>query len=69
MDFPVQINKIRMGLSIIYFKGSQVGFSKYFNYELQSLNVIFILANSAGPDEMLHLVHFIWVFTVCQSTP
>ena len=30
MDFPVQINvnTIRMGLSIIYFKGSQVEVSK-----------------------------------------
>ena len=28
MDFPIQINTIRMGLSIIYFKGSQVEISK-----------------------------------------
>ena len=28
MDFPIQVNKVRMGLSIIYFKGSQVEISK-----------------------------------------
>ena len=28
MDSPIQINAIRMGLSIIYFKGSEVGISK-----------------------------------------
>ena len=28
MDFSIQINTIRMGLSIIYFKGSQVERSK-----------------------------------------
>ena len=28
MDFPIQASKIRMGLSIIYFKGSQVEISK-----------------------------------------
>ena len=28
------------------------------NYALQSLNIVFILANSAGPDEMLHVAAF-----------
>ena len=27
-----------------------------------------MLANSADPDEMPHMWHFIWVFTVYQST-
>ena len=35
MDFPIQINTIRIGLSIIYFKGSQV--ENPYNYTLQSL--------------------------------
>ena len=30
-----------------------------------SLNIVFVLINSEAPDEMLH---YIWVFTVCQST-
>ena len=46
MDFPIQINTIRMGLSIIHFKGFPD------NYELQSMKFKFILPNSAGPDEM-----------------
>ena len=31
---------------------------------LQSLNIVFILANNANPDD---LWHFIWDFTVYQS--
>ena len=30
-----------------------------------SLKVVLILANGAGPDDMLH---FIWIFTFCRST-
>ena len=33
-----------------------------------SLNVVFILANIADHDEMQLLLHFIWVFTVCQRS-
>ena len=50
MDFPIYIDTIRMILPIVYFKGSQVEFSK--------LRVIyvpedcFILANNTDPDEM-----------------
>ena len=43
---------IRMGLSIICFKGSQVDFPN--KYVLQSLNIAFIIANSADPDEIKH---------------
>ena len=39
-----------MGLSIICFKGSQVDFPN--KCVLQSLNIAFIIANSADPDEM-----------------
>ena len=39
-----------MGLSIISFKGSRVDFPN--KYVLQSLNIAFIIANSADPDEM-----------------
>ena len=28
MDFPIQVNTIRMGLSIVYYKGSLVEISK-----------------------------------------
>ena len=50
MEFPIQIATIRMGLSIISFKGSQVDFSN--KYVLQSLKIAFIIANSADPYEM-----------------
>ena len=41
-----------MGLSIICFKGSQVDFPN--KQVRQSLNITFIIANSAGPGEMQH---------------
>ena len=55
IDFPMifpYIATIRMmGLSIIYFKGSHIDFpNKYLH---QSLNIAFIIANSADPGEML----------------
>ena len=50
IDFPIQIATIRMGLFIICFKGSQVDFTN--KCVLQSLNIAFIIANSADPDEM-----------------
>ena len=39
-----------MGFSIIYFEGSKVDFPN--KCVLQSLNIAFIKANSADPDEM-----------------
>ena len=50
IDFPILIATIRMGLSFICFKGSQVDFPN--KCVLQSLNIAFIIANSADPDEM-----------------
>ena len=58
MDFTLHIDLhvLSMGLSILYFKGSHV---YYFNYNaFQSLNVVFILVNSADPDEMQHYASF-----------
>ena len=62
----MQINKIRMRLYITYM---YLEISKYCNYELQFLNIVFILANRADPDEIMQFAAFIWVFTVCQSIP
>ena len=31
------------------------------------MKVVLILANSADPDECSVMLHFIWVFTICQS--
>ena len=48
--FPIKIATIRIGLSIICFKGSQIDFPN--KCALQSLNIAFSIANSADPDEM-----------------
>ena len=50
MDFPINIDTISMGLPILYFKGPEV---EVLNYDVfLSLKVVFILANSADPEEM-----------------
>ena len=54
---------IRMRLSFIYFKGSQVGIPKY------DVFLFLRIVNSVDADEMPHYVaFFIWVLTVCQSS-
>ena len=45
-----------MGLSIMYFKESQVEYSKLWLFLY--LKVLFILANSADPYEMQHFAAF-----------
>ena len=69
MDFPIQMEAIRIGLSMMYFKGSQVVIPNY--YVFLSVGIVFTFTNSVDPDEMqmkCHtLRHFIWVFTVYQS--
>ena len=56
MDFPIQINTIGEGLSIIYFMGSHVEISKL--EVLQSFKIVLVVANSADPDEMPHYAAF-----------
>ena len=53
MDFPIHIDAISMGLTILYFKGSQIEFLKKYDVFLP-LEVVLNLANR--------------VFTLCQST-
>ena len=51
MDFPKRIYTIGIGWSILYFRDHM---SKILNYDIfMPLNIVFILANSADPDEML----------------
>ena len=50
INFSIQIAT----LSILCFKVSQVDFPN--KCVLQSLNISFIIANSADPDEMQHLL-------------
>ena len=54
-----------MEWTVLYFKGSRVKISINDVFLSLSLKIVFILANSANLDKMLH---FIWVFGVCQST-
>ena len=56
MDYPIHIDTISMELSISYFKGFSVKIS--INGVLLSLKIVFILAYSADPDEMLPYVAF-----------
>ena len=56
VDFPIHIDKINMGLPIVFFKGSQVKFSKCDVF--LSVRVVLILANSADPDQMQHYAAF-----------
>ena len=52
MDFPTQINTIRMGLSIKYFKGSHIGLSKLLCIIMMSLKIVLNSAKCVDPDEM-----------------
>ena len=55
IGLPSHIDTISMGLSIVYFKGSQ-NFLK--NDVFLSLKVVLILPNSADPYEMQHHAAF-----------
>ena len=61
MDYPTHIDTTSMELSILYLKGLP-GEILLYNYVFMSLKIVFILANSADPDEMppysaIHLGH------------
>ena len=40
-----------------------------YDFKKKILNIFFTFTNSEDPDEMPHYGHFIWVYTVCKSTP
>ena len=56
MNVPIKINTIRLGLSIIYFKRSQVEIPKF--RILRLVRIVFILDYSADPDEMPQFATF-----------
>ena len=59
IEFPIHIDTISMGLPIVYFKGSQVEFSKLLSTcVFLSLKVVLILTNSVDPDEMQNYAAF-----------
>ena len=50
MDFPIQIDTLNMGLSIVFLRGGRLN---SINYDIfMSLNVVLILSNTTDPDEM-----------------
>ena len=57
-----------MGLPTVYFKGSQVEILNYEVFQYQ-LKVVLILANSATQMKCSIMLHFIWVYTVCNKYP
>ena len=65
MDFPFYIDTIynKYGTAHCELKGVP-GRMSYIVVYICPLNVVLVIANSVEPDEM----HFIWVYTVCQST-
>ena len=56
MDYPIHIASTSMELSILYLKGLPVKFS--INRCISVPKIVFILANSADPDEMPPYVAF-----------
>ena len=63
MEFSINFHTVKSGWSIIYIKGSKVVISKKC-----SLNIVFVLANSVDPDEMLHfctMVHLRVIIASC----
>ena len=56
MEFSIMFYTVKSGCSIIYFKEPQVIISK--NIVFLSLNIDFVLANSADPDKMLNFAAF-----------
>ena len=51
MEFPIKIDTVKLGLSIVAIEGSQVTISK--NIMILSLKIAFGLGNCVDPDEML----------------
>ena len=56
IDFPIQINTIRMELSITYFKGHRFEFPDYDVFK--SVKIVLTSAKSIDPDEMQHYAAF-----------
>ena len=50
MDFPILIDAIRIGLSIVFFKGSQVLIFKIMMYLCHRILFLSLISNSAYSD-------------------
>ena len=58
LDFPIHIDTISMGLPIVYFKGSQVDFSKLHVWCIFVPEGCFNLSKQCRPDKMQHYAAF-----------
>ena len=56
MEISIKFDTFKSGSTIVKMEGSQLIISK--NIVFLFLKVFFVLANSAGPDEMPHFVAF-----------
>ena len=65
MDSSFWFDTINLGWSIVYIEGHRLWFPK--NIAFLSLKTVFVLVNSAVPDEMPHYVAF-HLGLHCQST-
>ena len=57
MGISIKLQTIKSGWSIVYFEGPKVIISKK-DIVFHPLKIDFVLANSSGPDEMLHYAVF-----------
>ena len=57
MDYPIHIDSISMGLSILYCKGLPVKISKNYDVFL-SLKIVFILANRANIADLAEMLPY-----------
>ena len=64
MDFLRHVDRIRIELLILYFKGSHVEISKLY---VSVINLFLSLETVQTPMKYSIMQYLIWVFTVCQS--
>ena len=55
MEFPIKLDTVKLGWSIVYIEGSQVTIPKK---KISFSEDDFVIANSADLDEMLHYAAF-----------
>ena len=56
MEFPIKLDTVKLGWSIVYIEGPQV--ITYKTYCIFSLKIDFVLANTADPYEIRHYAGF-----------
>ena len=67
MEFSIKLHTIRSGLYIAYIEGV-TGYTLKKNIVFLSLKIDFVLQTVKTLMKCHIMWHFIWVYTVCQST-